>query len=76
MVSGDGVWKNRRVIDVVGADVYKKGWIAIQLLDGVFGLASVRADLEAVARAYDRCVVMAVDVPIGLPSVEIWDSGC
>ena len=54
MEPDDGVWKNRRVVDVVGVDAYKKGWIAIQLLDGAFAQARVHADLVAVVRAHGR----------------------
>lgn len=52
---------------VVGVDGYRRGWVAVALLDGRFVDASVHPAIEDVARAFGAAAVIAVDIPIGVP---------
>jgi predicted RNase H-like nuclease len=52
---------------VVGVDGYRRGWVAVELLDGRFAGAAVFASFSELAGAYAGAPVLAVDIPIGLP---------
>jgi predicted RNase H-like nuclease len=52
---------------VVGVDGYRKGWVAVRLVDGRFGGAFVRPALSQIASEASAVSAIAVDIPIGLP---------
>jgi predicted RNase H-like nuclease len=52
---------------VVGADVWKGGWIAVVTVDGWIASIDSYATMEDLAAAEDGAAVIAVDIPIGLP---------
>lgn len=58
--------------EVVGVDSCKGGWIALGLSSGSFDHASLHPHLADVLDAYADCAVVAVDIPIGLPSPDAW----
>jgi hypothetical protein len=54
-------------VTVVGADVWKKRWIAVVLDAGRFDRAFVEATIEQVIDTVPEAAIIAVDMPIGLP---------
>jgi len=57
-------------MSVVGVDACKKGWIAVELRDGAPPTAHFLAHIDDVRRAAPDAEVIAIDIPIGLPSAE------
>ena len=55
---------------VVGVDACAGGWVAVELDEGRFRSAAAFADFGRVTSAYADARVLAVDIPIGLPSRE------
>jgi predicted RNase H-like nuclease len=55
--------------EVVGCDVARGKWIAVVLRGGAFRRALVAASLAEIAAGCRSAVVIAVDIPIGLPGV-------
>jgi predicted RNase H-like nuclease len=52
---------------VAGVDGYPRGWVAVILRDGRFDAALVAPELGGLVARLPSAVVIAVDVPIGLP---------
>jgi predicted RNase H-like nuclease len=52
---------------VVGADVWKKGWIAVVTVDGWIASINAYDTMAELAAAEADAEVIAVDIPIGLP---------
>jgi len=52
---------------VVGADVWKNGWIAIVAVDGWIASIDAYETMVDLAAAEPEAEVIAVDIPIGLP---------
>lgn len=50
-----------------GIDGYRKGWVAIVLIDGRFARAHAGPRLEDVVAMLDDADAIGVDIPIGLP---------
>lgn len=57
-----------RSTEVVGCDVARGTWVAVVLQDGSFDRAMVAATLAEVASAFPSAEIIAVDIPIGLPT--------
>ena len=55
-------------MSVVGVDACKTGWIAVELRDGEPPVAHFLPHIDAVHRAISRAEIIAIDIPIGLPS--------
>ena len=55
------------MVRVVGADVWKKGWIAVVTVDGWIASIDAYDTMADLASAEDGAEVIAVDIPIGLP---------
>jgi predicted RNase H-like nuclease len=55
------------MVRVVGADVWKNGWIAVATVDGWIASIDAYATMADLAAAEPDAVVIAVDIPIGLP---------
>ena len=60
------------MVGVVGLDACKERWVALRLADGSFAGASVHPTLAEVVRHHQRCVIIAIDIPIGLPGAVMW----
>jgi predicted RNase H-like nuclease len=56
---------------VVGADGYRRGWVAVELRDGRFAGAAVFTSFGELAAAFTAATVVAVDIPIGVPVVGV-----
>lgn len=58
--------------EVAGVDAYRRGkatgWVAVRLRDGTFVDAIERRELSALVDKLQGCSVIAIDMPIGLPS--------
>lgn len=54
-------------MDVVGADVWSKGWVAVQLVGGEVAEVTAFRSLPDLAGHYDRASIVGLDIPIGLP---------
>jgi len=54
-------------MDVVGVDGARGGWVAVRLTDGRFAEALFFEKFSNLAQAYSQAIVIAVDIPIGLP---------
>jgi predicted RNase H-like nuclease len=67
--AGDMIGGGR--LQVVGVDGYRKGWVAVILLDGVFLSAAVHQGFREVLDSHRDAEVIAVDIPIGLPVGEV-----
>ena len=52
----------------VGADVYRKGWVAVALREGRFECAHTFADAASLVAAFPGAVAVGFDIPIGLPT--------
>jgi predicted RNase H-like nuclease len=52
---------------VVGADVWKKGWIAVVTVEGWIASIDAYEAMADLAKAEPDAEVIAVDIPIGLP---------
>jgi predicted RNase H-like nuclease len=52
---------------VVGVDVWKKGWVGVSLVNGRFNEARTAPKIADLLFAFPDAVVVAVDIPIGLP---------
>ena len=57
---------------VVGVDGTRDGWIAIRTRDGIVHAGATYADFGELLIAEADASVVAVDMPIGLPTVEGW----
>jgi predicted RNase H-like nuclease len=55
----------------VGVDAWRKGWVAVALVDGRFHEARPAARFEEVLEAYPDAAVIAVDIPIGAPETGV-----
>ena len=55
---------------VVGADGAKSGWVAVRLADDVVPVATLHESFVALLEAHHEAAVIAVDIPIGLPTSE------
>jgi len=53
---------------VVGADVWRKGWVAVLAVDGALVSVETYEAMEALASEHRDANVIAVDTPIGLPA--------
>jgi predicted RNase H-like nuclease len=56
-----------RSVRVVGVDGIPSGWAGVELVDGTLSSARAFARLSDLLDAYPDAVVVAVDIPIGLP---------
>jgi predicted RNase H-like nuclease len=54
--------------EVVGVDGYKGGWVGVVLHGGVFSQAVVATRFRELLTAVPTATVVAVDIPIGLPT--------
>ena len=54
-------------MQVIGVDGCKGGWVAVALEDGVFAGATRYPDFRELVKAQPDALVIAVDIPIGLP---------
>jgi predicted RNase H-like nuclease len=54
--------------EVVGIDGCKAGWVGVVLHEGVFSRAVLAANFRDLLIAVPRATVVAVDIPIGLPT--------
>lgn len=52
---------------VVGADVWKKGWVAVVTVDGWIASIDAYETMADLAAAEADAEIIAVDIPIGLP---------
>ena len=52
---------------VVGADVWKNGWIGVVTVDGWIASIDAYETMADLANAEPDAEVIAVDIPIGLP---------
>ena len=55
------------MVEVAGIDGYRRGWVAVVLVDGRFERAIVAKRLADLAERLDASGIIGVDVPIGLP---------
>ncbi len=55
------------MVQVVGIDAYKWGWVAVALEDGGFAEATADTDLARMVDRYPEAAAVAVDIPIGFP---------
>ena len=53
---------------VVGADGTKSGWVAVRLADDLVPVATLHQSFVELLEAHHEAVVIAVDIPIGLPA--------
>lgn len=58
-------------MSVVGVDACKNGWIAVELRDGTPPVAHFLRHIEIVRAAAPEAAVIAIDIPIGLPSADL-----
>ena len=56
-----------QIVEVVGADGTKGGWIAVRLTDGRYEEARFFPEFDALLRAFSTATAITVDIPIGLP---------
>lgn len=54
------------VLQVVGIDAYKWGWVAVALEDGRFVEAAAEIQLAHTLARYPHAAAVAIDIPIGL----------
>ena len=52
---------------VVGADVWKDGWVAVVTVDGWIASIDAYESMSDLAKAEAEAEIIAVDIPIGLP---------
>lgn len=52
---------------VIGIDAWKKGWVAVSLINGRFNEARTAPKIAELLLAFPDAAVAAVDIPIGLP---------
>lgn len=52
---------------VVGVDAWKRGWIAVSVVDGWVVSVTAHETIADVVRAEPEAAVIGVDIPIGLP---------
>lgn len=56
------------MIEVVGADGYPRGWVAVILHDGVVADVRLSDTVERLCRDFPNAAAIGVDIPIGLPT--------
>lgn len=56
-------------MNVVGVDGCRSGWVAVQLSGGRFARALFCSDFAGIIERAESAAVIAVDIPIGLPTV-------
>lgn len=69
---GCTVWphaRERQLVKVAGADVWKGQWVVIVLNDGAFERGFVASEFSMAMSELDDVVVIGVDIPIGLPTL-------
>ena len=53
---------------VVGVDVWKRGWVAVVLVDGAVAAVETHEAIVEVIDGHPDAVAIGVDIPIGLPA--------
>jgi predicted RNase H-like nuclease len=52
-------------VQVVGVDGYRRGWVAVSLVEGRFERVAVHPHIDVVRAAYPDAVCIGVDIPLG-----------
>ena len=60
------------MVEVVGVDASREGWVAIRMRDNVIRTAETHQRFADLLSAAEGVPVVAVDMPIGLPRAEEW----